>query len=172
MKVNELIKSIKEIHDTKELQELKKMYINYFKEYHNMTKNPIIAMFSNKMTDYNEVYADEMLYRIRHDDYVGYAYYEGDSDLVGFISGRYDYADRGWISHFYVKRMDLNSAYEKKIAFELFKEISLEFKRMGLTKVATEVNKREYSYRDILYSLNFDEIEEYDNGVIDFGREL
>ena len=43
---------------------------------------------------------------------------------------------------------------------------------MGKSKIATEVGKREYSYRQLVESLGFAPVYDYEDGHEDFGRTI
>lgn len=167
-----MIKDIKAL--TKdEADELKEMYTNYFEIIASKQKRSLLEkIFKKYSRDKSEIYADEMIYKSQSEPYLGYTYFDDNKVLQGFITGRYDYKDTAWISHMHVERQLGNPAYEKRIALELYKTIASEFKRLGCENVMTEVSENEYEYLDILYSLSFEQVHDYEDGNMDYGRKL
>lgn len=185
-----MIKNIKYLSHL-ELEELKTLYLEYFKEYDENELKGFARLVSKLSPRNNEVYTDEMINRVVNGDYVGFVVddfhslkgAEHQRIMTGFIIGHADLdKDTGWISHFYVEPehvfmpekyvMRYDTLHRKELALELYSAIAEEFKKMGKTKVMTELGAREYRLRDMLDSLDFAPVHDYDDGHEDYGRKL
>ena len=136
-------------------EDFKRLYTEYFRS---IIKNETNEKWHNILSVLGlskcEAYADAMINKIQNGERIGFVFIDGYI-YKGLITGRI-YEDAGWISHLYVKS-ELDSAEQKLIANQLYKEIALEFKRMGKDKIQTEVSKSEKEFIDTLINLGFKE---------------
>lgn len=176
-----MIKNIKDLSNL-ERKELKTLYLEYFKEYdkNNLTGIGKVMNFIS-LTD-NSEYVRHMIEEVLNGNYVGVALLDysetlKDEVIVGFAVGHADLEeDTAWLSHFYIDQKNSSAPnsllYQKHLTCELYLAIAKEFQKMGKSKIATEVGKREYSYRQLVESLGFAPVYDYEDGHEDFGRTI
>lgn len=134
-------------------EDFKRLYTEYFRSIvKNEANDKWYSILSFLGLSKCEAYADEMINKIQNGERIGFVSISGYV-YNGLIIGRV-YEDAGWISHLYVKP-GLDFIQQKIIAYELYKEMALEFKKLGKNKIQIEVSKSEKQFINTLIRLGF-----------------
>lgn len=167
-----MIKNIKDL-DEKEIESFKSQYFEYFQGLTVIkTKSETVANIKKNLLKSRSIaYVKTMLERIKSGARIGYAYV-ADGEIFGFIVGRVYGEDKtGWISHISVDH-SVTALQKRAIIMEMYRALSQDFKKAGVTKVTSEVSYFDPKELDALETLDFIPEEEYPDNSVLYGKKL
>ena len=167
-----MIKNINELNE-KELNSFKNQYFDYFQKLAVMkTESETVANIKKNLLKRRcMTYVNTMLERIKSGARIGYAYV-ADDEIFGFIVGRVYGEDKtGWISHISVDH-SVTALQKRAIIMEMYRALSQDFKKAGVTKVTSEVSYFDPKELDALETLDFTPEEEYPDSSVLYGKKL
>ncbi len=167
-----MIKNIKDLNE-KEIESFKNQYFEYFQDLSvmKMKSETIANIKKNLLKSRSMTYVNTMLERINSGARIGYAYVV-DDETFGFIVGRVYSDDKtGWISHIYIDN-SVTALQKRTIILEMYRALSQDFKKAGVTKVTSEVSYFNPKELDALETLDFSLEEEYHDNSVLYGKKL